>query len=190
MMANGVELGKAYVSIIATADQIAPVIKRQFDIIDADSGKLGLKIGSQIGSKLKTALKVGAGALAGLGALVGGLAAKGGIERALKIDTAQAKLRGLGHDTDSVQAIMKNALASVKGTAFGLGEAATTAAGAVAAGIQPGERLEGVLKSVANSAAAAGIDMGEMGGIFNKVASLGTAQNDVLQQVADTGLPI
>ena len=190
MMANGVELGKAYVSIIATADQIAPVIKRQFDIIDAESGKLGLKIGSQIGSKLKTALKVGAGALAGLGALVGGLAAKGGIERALKIDTAQAKLRGLGHDTDSVQAIMKNALASVKGTAFGLGEAATTAAGAVAAGIQPGERLEGVLKSVANSAAAAGIDMGEMGGIFNKVASLGKAQNDVLQQVADKGLPI
>lgn len=190
MMANGVELGKAYVSIIATADKIAPSVKKQFDIIDAESGKLGLKIGSQIGSKLKTALKVGAGALAGLGALVGGLAAKGGIERALKIDTAQAKLRGLGHDTDSVQAIMKNALASVKGTAFGLGEAATTAAGAVAAGIQPGERLEGVLKSVANSAAAAGIDMGEMGGIFNKVASLGKAQNDVLQQVADKGLPI
>ena len=190
MMANGVELGKAYVSIIATADKIAPSVKRQFDIIDAESGKLGLKIGSQIGSKLKTALKVGAGALTGLGALVGGLAAKGGIERALKIDTAQAKLRGLGHDTDSVQAIMKNALASVKGTAFGLGEAATTAAGAVAAGIQPGERLEGVLKSVANSAAAAGIDMGEMGGIFNKVASLGKAQNDVLQQVADKGLPI
>lgn len=190
MMANGVELGKAYVSIIATADKIAPSVKKQFDIIDAESGKLGLKIGSQIGSKLKTALKVGAGAIAGLGALVGGLAAKGGIERALKIDTAQAKLRGLGHDTDSVQAIMKNALASVKGTAFGLGEAATTAAGAVAAGIQPGERLEGVLKSVANSAAAAGIDMGEMGGIFNKVASLGKAQNDVLQQVADKGLPI
>lgn len=190
MMTNGVELGKAYVSIIATADKIAPSVKKQFDIIDAESGKLGLKIGSQIGSKLKTALKVGAGALAGLGALVGGLAAKGGIERALKIDTAQAKLRGLGHDTDSVQAIMKNALASVKGTAFGLGEAATTAAGAVAAGIQPGERLEGVLKSVANSAAAAGIDMGEMGGIFNKVASLGKAQNDVLQQVADKGLPI
>ncbi|RRD03232.1 hypothetical protein EII34_15110 [Arachnia propionica] len=189
-MANGVELGKAYISIIATANQIAPEVKKQFRVIDDDAGKLGLKIGSQISGKLKTALKVGAGAVAGLGALVGGLAIKGGIERALKIDTAQKKLKGLGHDADSVQAIMKNALASVKGTSFGLGEAATTAAGAVAAGIKPGERLEQVLKSVANSAAAAQVDMGEMGGIFNKVASLGKAQNDVLQQVADKGLPI
>ena len=189
-MANGVELGRAYISILASADKIAPEVKKQFGIIDADAGKLGLKIGSQISGKLKTALKIGAGAIAGLGALVGGLAIKGGIDRALKIDSAKKKLTGLGHDADAVNAIMKNALASVKGTAFGLGEAATTAAGAVAAGIKPGERLEQVLKSVANSAAAAQVDMGEMGGIFNKVASLGKAQNDVLQQVADKGLPI
>ena len=32
--------------------------------------------------------------------------------------------------------------------------------------------------------------MDEMGGIFNKVASIGKAQNDVLSQVADRGLPI
>lgn len=189
-MANGVELGRAYISILAEAGKIAPEVKRQFGVIDAEAGKLGTRIGSQIGGKLKTALKIGAGAVAGLGALVGGLAAKGGIERALKIDTAQKKLKGLGHDADSVQAIMKNALASVKGTSFGLGEAATTAAGAVAAGIKPGERLESVLKAVANSAAAAQVDLGEMGSIFNKVASLGKAQNDVLQQVADKGLPI
>ncbi|MDO5091833.1 MAG: tape measure protein [Propionibacteriaceae bacterium] len=189
-MANGVELGRAYISILASTNQIAPAVKKQFEVIDSDAGKLGARIGAQISGKLKTALKVGAGAVAGLGALVGGLAIKGGIDRALKIDAAQAKLKGLGHDADSVQAIMKNALASVKGTSFGLGEAATTAAGAVAAGIKPGERLESVLKAVANSAAAAQVDMGEMGGIFNKVASLGKAQNDVLQQVADKGLPI
>src|SRR5699024_9149666 len=66
----------------------------------------------------------------------------------------------------------------------------STAAGAVAAGIKPGQELEGVLKSVANSAAATGTDMAEMGGIFNKVASTGKAQNDVLSAVADRGLPI
>src|SRR5699024_7768602 len=106
------------------------------------------------------------------------------------VETAQAKLKGLGNDAEDVESIMDNALASVKGTSFGLGEAATTAAGAVAAGIKPGKELEGVLKSVANSASATGSDMDEMGGIFNKVASIGKAQNDVLSQVADRGLPI
>lgn len=184
------ELGVAYLSIIADTGKLKNSVRDAFSGMDGEASKVGEKIGSTLGSKIKAGLKIGATALAGLGALVGGLAIKGGIDRALKIDTAQAKLRGLGHDADSVQSIMKNALASVKGTAFGLGEAATVAAGAVAAGIQPGERLEGVLKSVANSAAAAGVPMDEMGAIFNKVASLGKAQNDVLQQVADKGIPI
>jgi len=63
-----------------------------------------------------------------------GTALVSGFQRLNAIDVAKNKLRGLGHDTQAVEAIMKNALASVKGTAFGLGEAATVAAGAVAAG--------------------------------------------------------
>ena len=119
-----------------------------------------------------------------------GFALKKGFDRLTSIENAQAKLRGLGNSTKSVQKIMDNALAAVEGTSFGLGEAANVAASAVAAGIKPGAELERVLKAVANSAAAAGVPMEEMGGIFNKVASLGKAQNDVLQQVASRGLPI
>lgn len=184
------ELGVAYLSLAASTKDFARDVKAALRGVEADAGRTGDAAGSSLGRKLTKGLKFGVLGVAGLAAAVAGLAAKGGVERALKIEGAQAKLKGLGHDTEAVDAIMKNALASVKGTAFGLGEAATTAAGAVAAGIKPGEQLEKMLKSVANSAAAAGVDMNDMGGIFNKVASIGKAQNDVLQQVADKGIPI
>nr|WP_306428101.1 tape measure protein [Brevibacterium sp. 68QC2CO] len=126
------------------------------------------------------------------GAVVGvlGTALGKGFNRLSNIDAAQAKLKGLGNDAKSVDTIMANANEAVSGTAFSLDAAATTAAGAVAAGIKPGKELTGVLKTVANSAAASGSDMGEMGIIFNKVAASGKAQTDSLNMLADRGLPI
>lgn len=172
----------------------------------AEGAKAGTAIGKAAGDKTVEAFgksegklvsktksmfsNVGKMALTTLGGISVASVLTKGWDRLTGIENAQAKLRGLGHDAATVQTIMDNALASVKGTAFGLAEAATTAAGAVAAQIQPGEELETVLKAVANSAAAAGVDMTTMGGIFNKVASLTKAQNDVLQQVANMGLPI
>src|SRR5690606_37813786 len=94
-----------------------------------------------------------------------------GFERLKGIENAEAKLRGLGHSAQTVEGIMDNALASVKGTAFGLDEAATTAAGAVAAGIKPGKELERVLGLTGDTATIAGSSMGELGAIFNKVAA-------------------
>lgn len=164
---------------------------------DAKQGVSALNSTERAAGKLQTGMgKVGgvlknAGfAVATAGAIGLGVALKKGFTRLTGIENAQAKMRGLGYDTKSVDTIMGNALTSVKGTAFSLDAAATTAAGAVAAGIKPGKQLEGVLGTVANSAAAAGTGMDEMGGIFNKVASTGKAQNDSLQQIADRGIPI
>ena len=106
-----------------------------------------------------------------IGDFVGKMVIQGGFDRAMNIEQAQFKLKGLGHDAESVDAIMKDALASVKGTAYGLGDAATVAASAVAAGIQPGENLERTLKLVADASAISGRTMDEMGAIFNKVAT-------------------
>lgn len=119
-----------------------------------------------------------------------GTALTAGFSRLNAIDTASAKLRGLGNDAKSVDAIMANASASVKGTSFGLGEAATVAASAVAAGIKPGEQLETMLKGVANVAAATGGTMEETGSVFNKVAATGKAYTDNINQLSDRGLPI
>ena len=147
---------------------------------------IGSRLGSSITSSLKTGLKVG-GVITGA---LAGVTIKGGIDRALGIENARAKMSGLGHDTESVEKIMGNALASVEGTSYGLDAAATTAAGAVAAGIKPGEQLEGVLKTVANTAAASGGSMEEMGSIFNTVAAVGSAYTGDINMLAQRGIPI
>lgn len=142
---------------------------------------------------------MGSGGIAALGASIAGAGAaaagvgaslKMGFSRLSDIQSSKAKLRGLGYGKGDVNTIMDNALTSVKGTSFGMGEAAQTAAGAVAAGIKPGKQLEGMLKSVSNSAAAAGVGMDEMGSIFNKVVTSNRAQSEELNQVADRGIPI
>lgn len=113
-----------------------------------------------------------------------------GFNRLLGIDTARAKLSALGHDADSVEAIMVNALEAVKGTSFGMDEAATAAASAVAAGIKPGKDLARYLGLAGDAAAIAGTDFNEMGSIFNKVQTAQRAYTGDLNMLADRGIPI
>ncbi|MFV8232331.1 tape measure protein [Mycolicibacterium fortuitum] len=149
----------------------------------AEAGKRGA-------AALGTALKVGvAGAAAtATGAIASSL--KLGFDRLTAIDEAKSKLTGLGHSTQSTAKIMDSALAAVKGTAFGLGDAATIAAGAVAAGVKPGQELTEYLKRTADAAAIAGSGLGEMGSILNKVRTGQTAYTDDLNMLADRGIPI
>lgn len=123
-------------------------------------------------------------------AAIGGIFLVKGWNRLTQIDDAKAKLRALGNSADDVSRIMESALTSVKGTAYGMDEAATTAASAVAAGISMGEDLTKYLTSVADTAAIAGTGMSDMGLIFNKVVTTGKAQNEVLTQLAERGIPI
>lgn len=185
------EVAQAYVSLIPSTRGFA---KAADAALGGDLTKVGDKQGKAVGSKMSsalgTALKGGA-VVAGAGAvaLIGTTLAKG-FSRLQGIDQARAKLTGLGHDAGSVDKIMNNALASVKGTAFGLDQAATVAASAVASGVKPGQALEKTLKLVADTATIAGTDMGEMGAIFNKVAASGVIQGEEIAQLGDRGIPI
>ena len=125
---------------------------------------------------------------AGLGLLTSALTK--GFERLQSIDDATNKLQGLGHSAESVQTIMDSALASVKGTAYGLGDAATIAASAVAAGIKPGQELTKYLTLTADAASIAGVSLEEMGNVMNNVRTIGAAYNDSLQIMAQKGIPI
>lgn len=147
----------------------------------------GLKAGAKT---LGKGIGVAAAAVGALGLTVAGMAIKGGIDRALNIEDARASMTGLGHDTKTVDGIMANALASVKGTSFGLGDAATIASTAVAAGIKPGEKLESILKLTANTASIARVGLDEMGSVLNKVWTSGRVSTEELNQIADKGIPI
>lgn len=189
-MPSGVEIANAYVALQVKMPGAARDIAVELGRAAPATASVGRNIGSSILSGVGTVLKGGAVALGTVAGAAIGTALFKGFQRLDAIDTARAQLTGLGHDAATVQAVMGNALAAVKGTAFGLGDASTVAAQLVAAQIKPGEQLEGTMKSVANSAAAARVGIGEMGSIYAKVASVGKAQNDSLQQVAQRGIPI
>lgn len=121
----------------------------------------------------------------------------GGWDRLVSIDTATTKMKALKVSAYDTQIVMKNALDAVKGTAFGLGDAATVAANALAAGVKPGAALTEYLKLTADTAAVAaqaGGDMGaafmQFGSILNQITTAGHATNMELQMLSDAGLPI
>ncbi|KQM38389.1 tape measure protein [Microbacterium sp. Leaf203] len=189
-MPTGVEIANAYIALQVKMPGAARTIAAELGQAAPATASAGRNIGSTILSGVGSVLKAG---VAGVGTVVGaGLATAlvKGFGRLNAIDVAQKKMTGLGVSVEDTTVAMKNALDSVKGTAFGLGDAAGVASQLIAAQIKPGDQLSGVLKGVANSAAAAGIGMGEMGSIYAKVASVGKAQNDSLQQVAERGIPI
>ncbi|WP_058612496.1 tape measure protein [Mammaliicoccus sciuri] len=141
------------------------------------------EVGSNLTNKITKPAMIAGGALASI--TIGK-----GFGRLVEIDNAKAKLDGLGHSSESVQKIMDNALESVRGTSFGLGEAATTASSAVAAGIKPGKELTRYLSLTGDAAAIAGSSMDEMGSIINKVQTSNKAYNGELQQLSERGIPI
>lgn len=153
------------------------------------SQKEGKKAGGFMSNALSTAAGIG---IAKTGAVLAkglGAAFTKGFSRLQAIEQAKAKLTGLGHSAQNVELIMTNANAAVKGTAFGLGEAATVAANAVAAGVKPGQDLERTLKLVSDASTIAGTDMASMGAIFNKAAASNKVQMDVINQLHDAGVP-
>ncbi|GAA2545629.1 tape measure domain-containing protein [Neomicrococcus aestuarii] len=158
-------------------------------VVDGTS-KGGKESGKGFGSGFSGAAK--GALLGGAAAAAGGfaLALTKGFGRLQSLENARAKLAGLGHDTKTVETIMNDALKSVKGTAFGMDEAATVAASAVASGVKPGKDLERTLKLVADASTIAGVPMNEMGAIFNKVAGTGKIQGEVLAQLGERGIPI
>lgn len=188
----GTELARAYITLLPDMTGAGKSISAQLssNTVMRASDNAGRSIGSRLMGNVSAAIKGTTAVVGALGTAVAAIGIKGGIDRQLNIENAQAKLKGLGNSTETVTAIMQDALGAVKGTAFGLDQAATTAASAVAAGIKPGQELEKYLKLTADAATIAGTSMGDMGSIINKVTTSGKAQMDNLNQLSDRGIPI
>lgn len=185
-----VELAAAYVSLVIESKNVPAQVKSALAGVPAMGDAAGRGIGSRMASGIGSALKVGGAAVGAAAALTIGTALNEGMKRVVAIDDAKGKLAGLGHSAEGVATIMDSALKSVKGTAYGLGDAAGIAASAVAAGIKPGEELTKYLSLTGDAATIAGSSLSEMGSIFNKVQTSGKAYTDNLNQLADRGIPI
>lgn len=133
-----------------------------------------------------------------LAGIIGGTAAavlpaailKGGMDRALNIEDAEAKLRGLRYQESAVASITQDVLNSVLGTRFSLDQAMGAGVSALASGISKGKDLTNYLKLVSDAATIANTDLKEMGYIFNKIESNVFAYSRELSMLADRGVPI
>ena len=167
--------------------------KRSFDSLDSTIAKAGKgMLGSldKFGGKVNKVIMDGltAGLATGMAAI--GVVIAKGFSRLKAIDDARSKLQGLGHDAKTVEVVMKNALDSVLGTSFGLDEAATTAAIALASGVKPGQDLERTLRLTADAAAIAKVGMAEMSDIFGTVAAANRLTMLEVRRLAQHGIPM
>lgn len=187
----GSSIGVVYIEVAPSGKDFGKKLEGDITQAADNAAKTG---GTSILGKFGGAFgKIGKIGLGAIGTIAGGitaLAAKGGFQRALAIENAQAKLKGLGHDSKSITEIMNNALASVKGTAFGLGDAATVAATLSAAGIKSGDQMTNVLKTVADTAQISGRSLTDIGTIFSSVAARGKLQGDDMLQLMSSGVPV
>lgn len=185
------DIGVVYVHVEPSGKGFGKSIEGDIgDAVSKASRKGSNTLISKIGGAFGKIGKVGTGAIATIAGGITALAAKGGFTRALNIENAQAKLKGLGHASASVTEIMNDALASVKGTAFGLGDAATVAASLSASGIKEGDQLTKVLKTVADTAQISGRGLTDIGMIFGSVAARGKLQGDDMLQLMSSGIPV
>ena len=188
-------LGTAWIQISPSMNGFRSSIEKELGSVNTAAAAKNISGG--LSGAFAVVAKIGAAAMgavaasaAGIGAAVAGLAAKGGIDRALNIENAQAKLTGLGHSADDVSTIMTSALNAVKGTAYSLGDAASVAAALSAAGVDSGQQMETVLTTVADTAQISGKSLSDVGAIFSSVAARGKLQGDDLLQLTSAGVPV
>lgn len=184
------EVASAYVSIGASTKDLGKAINKQFAGVEAQADKASSRITSAIGGALSTVGKIAGGAVAILGGGIAALAAKGGFDRALAIDNAQAKMVALGYSGEQVQSVMDSALNSVKGTAFGLGDAASLASQFLAAGVKEGQALDRALGAAADAAAVANVPLSDLQQVFGQLASGSQLYTQDLLQLQSRGLPV
>ncbi len=117
-----------------------------------------------------------------------GLVSALGFKRLIGMDNAQAKLKGLGYEGESVEAIMRDVEEAVSGTTHTMAEGVDAAAGALAAGVKEGKELERYVKLVGDAAVGSNRPMDEMAQIFNRVQGSGKLMTQELNMI-EMGMP-
>lgn len=110
---------------------------------------------------------------------------EGGKKRSLNIEQAKFQFKGLGMD---VEQSMADALYAVKGTAFGLDEAAVAASQFGASGVKSGSEMQAALRGISGVAAMAGSSYSDMANVFTKVAGQGRVMGDDLNRLGARGI--
>ncbi|MCG2166347.1 peptidoglycan DD-metalloendopeptidase family protein [Staphylococcus epidermidis] len=144
-------------------------------------GQQAQNLGSSLTSKItKPALVAGTA--------VAGITAKLGFDRLVGLDTAKAKLEGLGYSTKEVGSITDQVTHAIQGGMTTMAEGTDVAAGALAAGVKQGKELEKYIKLVGDAAVGSNRPVSEMAMIFNRVQGQGKLMTQELNMIEE-GMP-
>lgn len=122
------------------------------------------------------------------GTAMAGITAKLGFDRLVGLDSAKAKLEGLGYSTKEVGSITDQVSKAIEGGMTTMAEGTDVAAGALAAGVKEGKDLEKYIKLVGDAAVASERPVGDMAMIFNRVQGQGKLMTQELNMIEE-GMP-
>lgn len=178
--------------ISRTKDELAKLEKEQRiansnwtkmgDRMESFGGKLktaGTKI-DNVGSKMTKSITLPTFAAT---AAVGGLFGAFGWKRLTGLDSAQAKLKGLGYSAKDVERISKDVEQAIEGGMTTFAEGTDIAAGALAAGVKEGKELQKYIKLVGDAAVGANRPVADMAQIFNRVEGNGKLMTNELNTI-------
>lgn len=111
----------------------------------------------------------------------------GGFNRALNIEQAKFQFEGLGMD---IEQAMEDALYAVKGTAYGLDQAAKAASQLGASGVKLGDDMKSSLRGISGVAAMTNRSYDDVARIFTTVAGNGRLMGMQLTQLSSYGLNV
>src|SRR5690625_3234700 len=112
----------------------------------------------------------------------------GGLKRLEGIDTAEARLRGIGVVGEELAGVMDQVRDSVRGTSISLDGAAQAAALMMTSGVREGKPLEATLDALTNAAAATGKEIEEITPLWQEMAVQGDATSNVIRRLGDMGV--
>ncbi|MCG8936986.1 peptidoglycan DD-metalloendopeptidase family protein [Staphylococcus epidermidis] len=144
-------------------------------------GQQAQNLGSSLTSKITKPALVAGTAMAGI-------TAKLGFDRLVGLDTAKAKLEGLGYSTKEVVSITEQVTHAIQGGMTTMAEGTDVAAGALAAGVKQGKELEKYIKLVGDAAVGSNRPVSEMAMIFNRVQGQGKLMTQELNMIEE-GMP-
>src|SRR5690625_4685882 len=163
------ELGGVDVSLSGSqrGKELSGSIGKSLDLrtIGSRFQEIGGRI-SDVGSRLTKFITVPA---VGAAAAVGGIVASLGWKRLVSLDTAQAKLKGLGYTAEDVSRVTSDVATALEGGMMTLGEGVSVAAGAMAAGVEQGEELRRHIELVDAAAVGMNTSVDETNQIFNRI---------------------
>lgn len=145
-------------------------------------------IGKTASAAFSTTFHVGMAAAATLATAAITKTINGGLTRLEGIDTAKARLRGIGVVGEELEKVMDQVRDSVRGTSITLNGAAQAAALMMTSGVEAGKPLEATLDALTNAAAATGREIEEITPLWQEMAVAGEVTSGVVRRLGDFGV--